>query len=439
MKRDNDLVRDLVYHINEFARELKIEPHQLKPTKFLKKYKQFSAYDLKKIGGFKSFLKAEFPQPDKDLKTIEREKHRSSYVNKLERLIGTREAFREKIINDLSNVISRIKIDTKHLDAKTTHKYLESLKVESTDKESRSVVTLWSDQHFGENVDKQEVGGKNEFNWIIGARRLGMFCEQIATYKIEKRQQHEELVILMLGDNIGGLLYNQEGSTYDLMIHQIAGTTAYYIQAINYLKQFFPKVRVICQPGNHGRVQHKASKKRALSQKYDSFENIIFNSLSWQFKTDSKVQIEISKAPFSDVLIQGHRVYATHGDTVFETGNVGKSLPIEKIEVQVNKINANELALQKCPYEMFCSGHVHHPLFTQVGPGVAVAINGCLIGLDSYAHGIKIHSSTAVQLIWETTKKYVQGDTRKIFVDKADDKFKYEKIIKPYNYQLGAY
>jgi hypothetical protein len=438
MKKANDaqLIADLVYSLNEYSVDNNEPVQAIKLTKFLKKYKQFSANSFEKLGGYKSFIKAHFRTDEKNLKVIQSLKRHNSYVSQLERQVGDMDAYHEKLVTDVSQVLSDMKLESNPLDATVTKKYLDSLQVTASDTEPRSVVTIWSDHHFGTNFKGRELGGKNEFNWVVGARRLAMLCEQIATYKVEKRKQHQELVVLLMGDNIGGVIHNQEGPTYDLSIYQIVGTTYYYRQAFDYLKTFFPKIRVFCQAGNHGRVMHKSSKDRALQNKEDSFEHMIFSALSQAYATDPKVEIIAPHAPFCDATIQGHRVYATHGDTVFETGNVGKVVALEKIEVQVNKINADEISKGKAPYEMFCTGHVHHPLFTQVGPGISVAINGCLIGLDAFAHSVKIHSSTAVQLVWESTKKYAQGDTRKIFVDRADEHARFDKIIKPYDYHL---
>ena len=65
-------------------------------------------------------------------------------------------------------------------------------------------------------------------------------------------------------------------------------------------------------------------------------------------------------------------------------------------------------------------------------------MNGCLIGTDPFAKSIGIHASLPVQVLWETTPTYVQGDSRSIYVSSADARKKYEKIIKPYNYELSA-
>lgn len=437
--KKKDVVKDIVFEVQRISKKLGLQPWEIKKSQFLHETPDFTEWDLRKVGGLNSLIKAYFPQTDKDLKTIQSNKRHVSRINQLQRQIGDQEAFKESLITSISDVLKKNPIEARPLDAKTTKEYLRSIRSDVKtpyDTERRSLCTIWSDQHFGTNIDKDEMAGINEYNWKIGARRLGLLCEQIATYKIEKRKFHDELVIYLIGDNIAGCIHNQEGPQNDLMSYQINGAFSYYVQALNYLKTFFPKIRVLCQPGNHSRFMHKTSKNRVMQQKYDNFEAGIFFALSAIFNRDSKVQIIVPKSPFIDVEIQGHRTFATHGDTVFTTGNVGKSVNIQNLEHQVNTINAEERRKGKKEYELFCTGHVHHPLFTHVSAGIKVIVNGCLIGTDPYAKSIGIHSSIPVQVLWETTPKFVQGDSRNIDVGDADKNKKYEKIIKPYNYEL---
>lgn len=437
---ESKLIKDVVAKIKKISGDLGLgHPSLLSKTQFFELSK-LSEWELRKIGGYKAILDTYFPYTEKELQSIQLVEDRKAYVNKLEKKYGSWQLFKEQLTESLTKELSKIKVEPKVLDKKTTEKYLRDHIVPSPsgDKDKRSIVSVWSDQHFGTNVSKEELGGLNEFNWVIGARRLGMLCEQIASYKVERRNLHEQLVIMLAGDNIGGIIHNQEGPDYDLITHQVNGTLSYYIQAIEYLKDFFPSVRVLCQPGNHGRMMHKRSQDRALSQKYDSFENIMFYSLSSVFAKEPRVTIETSKAPFIDTIIEGHRIWMSHGDTVFAVGNVGRNIKLEKIEGQIHRRNAEALGKGEKPFELFVSGHVHHPVITQVGPGVRVVINGCLIGTDSFAQSVGIFSSTPTQVIWETTKKHVMGDSRQIFVAEADNNKRYEDIIKPFNYNLTA-
>ena len=435
MSDESTLVKELVYDILEYAKELGIHPSEISQAKFLKKYVKYSSYDFKKIGGFRSLINSHFPMQDKDLKTTYENKKEVAYINKLEKRVGELESYYDTFEKKISEKLSDIKIEQKVLDKKTTQDYFKKLHPsDSSDK--RSIVTLWTDQHFGASVNKKELAGKNEFNWTIGSRRLAMLCEQVATYKIEKRKSHEELVILLLGDNISGIIHDQEGPDLDMISHQVFGATEYYAQALEYLKQFFLKIRVVCQAGNHGRMMHKSSKDRALHYKMDSYEHMVFNALAHRFIRDTQITLEVSEAPQSATTIQGHRVFGTHGDTVLTVGNVGSTINLRSIEQQILRINEEERKQNREPFKLFCTGHVHHPLITQVGSGAIVTVNGCLIGTDAYAHGVGIHSSRPVQLIWETTKKFVQGDVRHIYVDAADSEEKYSQIITPYDYSL---
>ena len=348
-------------------------------------------------------------------------------------------SFKNKMMEDLGTELARHPIQSVLLSRAETAKFIDQFKhTKGGSQGPRTVNTIWSDHHLGTNITSAEVGGKNIFDWNISARRLGFLCDQLISYKIEKRHLHQELVIYLNGDNIGGVIHNQEGMAHDLAIHQLNGSLYYYAQAIHYLMQYFPKVRVICQPGNHGRWMHKGSKDRALVQKYDSFENSTFYALSLLFKKEPKVSFQIDVAPFSTVMVQGNKVYMTHGDTVFNPGNPGKVVNMDDLDRQINRINADELAHGREAYKLIVLGHVHHPLYTQVTSGVGVAINGSLLGLDPFALSIGIQRSNAVQVVFESTKQHVQGDVRFLHSNEADTNAKYEGIITPYKRELKA-
>jgi hypothetical protein len=244
------------------------------------------------------------------------------------------------------------------------------------------------------------------------------------------------VVFLLGGDLIGGIIHNQEGPDYDLITHQVNGALSYFIQGFEYVKNFFPKIRIVCQPGNHGRMMHKSDKGRALSQKYDSYENIIFYALSKYFSKDPKVEVIVPKSPYAELRVQKHRVYMTHGDGVFATGNPGKSINTERIEVQAHRVNEEERNKKRKPFRLFIFGHVHQAAHFQTNSGIQIIINGSMIGEDSFAQGVGVFSNNPVQIMWETNSKFVVGDSRWLFVAEADKEKKYEKIIKVFNHEL---
>ena len=365
-------------------------------------------------------------------------KARKSYVTGLEKKYGTWELFEDQLTTSLVGKLAKIKVEPTILDEKTTLEYIKGVATkELHDRTPRSLCVALTDLHFGTHVDKDELGGKNEFNWEIAARRFGFIMDQLVTYKMEQRNLHEEVVFLLGGDLIGGVIHNQEGPDYDLITHQVNGALSYFIQGFDYVAKVFPKIRVICQPGNHGRMMHKQSKDRALSQKYDSYENMIFNSLAKVFRNEPKVEIIVPKTPYAELRVQKHRIYMTHGDGTFVTGNPGKSINTERIEIQAHRVNEEERNQHRKPFSLFVFGHVHQAAHFQTNSGIQIIINGSMIGTDSYAQGVGIMSNNPVQVMWETNSKFVVGDSRWLFVAAADKEKKYERIIRPFNYELA--
>lgn len=434
---DSKLVKHVVSEIERLSENLGIPAYELSKVKF-KELTKVSEWDLRKIGGYATVISTYFPIPDKALKDISINKQRKAYVSKLEKQVGSWEAFEEQLTESIVKHLATLKVQPTILNEKATKAYMKSVeKTELHDSSPRSICVALTDLHFGTNVSSAELGGKNEFNWNIAARRFGFIMEQLETYKMELRSLHEEVVFLLGGDLIGGIIHNQEGPDYDLITFQVNGALSYFIQAFEHIKAFYPKIRVVCQPGNHGRMMHKQSKDRALSQKYDSFENIIFYALSRYFQNDPKVEIIVPKTPYAEVTVQGHRIFMTHGDGVFVTGNPGKSINTDNIDKQIQRVNAEERNKNRKPFELFVFGHVHQPAHFLVSSGAHVIINGSMIGTDSFAQGVGIMSNNPVQVVWEMNSKFAVGDSRWLFVAEADKEKRLEKIIKPYSYELA--
>jgi len=434
---DSKLLRDIVKEIERIAVDLGVEPYQLNKAQF-KEVSKINEWDLRKVGGFATVISTYFPVPDRDLKEIQLLKARKAYVDGLEKKFGSWELFADNLTSSLVKTLKKVKVEPTILDEKTTLEYIKGVATKDLhDGSPRSLCVLLTDVHFGTHINSAEVGGKNEFNWEIAARRFGFVMDQIATYKMEQRALHEEVVFLLGGDLIGGVIHNQEGPDYDLITHQVNGALSYFIQGFEYVKAFFPKIRIVCVAGNHSRMMHKQDKGRALSQKYDSYENIIFYALSKYFSKDPKVEVVVPMTPWADVRVQKHRIYMSHGDTCFSTGNPGKSINTERIEVQAHRVNEEERNKKRKPYKLFAFGHVHQAAHFQTNSNIQIVINGSLIGLDSFASGVGIMSNNAVQIMWETNRKFVVGDSRWLFVTEADKESKYTKIIKPYNYELA--
>jgi len=296
----------------------------------------------------------------------------------------------------------------------------------------RAIVAHYSDAHIGANIDKKELA-INEYNSNIAARRTAFYFKQLGEYKLSKRKD-TKLVLIINGDLFQGVIHNQEGNL-DLMTLQFEEIVSILSQGISYLANRFAEVEVLCTTGNHDRVMHKMNKSRATSQKWDSFSSMAYIALKRIFGSYSNVSFIINKMPYLDHTVLGKRIFATHGDTTFNVGNVSKSVSISNIENQINKINNSTITEGK-KFDAFFIAHVHFPMVLLSQTGCHIFINGCLSGVDSFAQCIGIFNNQVVQQFVEFTENHI-GDMRFVDLRQADDDETLDKIIRPEEFIFG--
>jgi len=272
------------------------------------------------------------------------------------------------------------------------------------------------------------MGGINNFNWNIAARRMGLFAEQVVQYKPQHRKE-TDLVIAINGDIIAGVIHDQEWFA-DLLTKQVAGSIKLLTQFVSYVAGHFNKVKVVCTVGNHGRAMHKSSKSRASTHKWDSYETMIYLALKYAIEAKHKnVTCEIPETPYCIVDIQNHKFFITHGDTVLNVGNPGSSINMKSINTQINRLNSSELT--EGSFAGILVGHVHCPTVQVTDNGTVLLINGTLSGADAYAQSIGIMGNQPTQMLFEVTKEHAVGDIRFIRLQQADKQENLENIIEP--------
>lgn len=406
----------------DVANESGKEPAQVsKADYFTSEIKStLSEWELRKVGGFKKLMDLYFP-PDKNIIIDSASKLVRGYKSKLESQYGREIFFKDEFLCVFKEVMSKNPISI-HAPSKVPKK--------TSTKMSRSLVVHFSDTHFGCNIEKTELNGINEYNWAIAARRTGLLMDQVVTYKPQYRDS-TELVMLINGDIIAGVIHDQEWAV-DLLTTQFAGAISIFSQAISYAAQHFGRVRVVCTPGNHGRAMHKSSKDRAMTHKWDSYENMIYLALREIFAGKHKnVEFIIPECPYAIVEIQGHKFLVTHGDTVINVGNPGKNLNMKSINEQINKVNS-QLIRGDENFAAIVVGHVHVPTIQETESGTMLLINGTMSGLDSYAQSLGIFSRNATQTLFEVVNGHPVGDIRLIRLREADAREDLEKIIRPF-------
>ena len=290
-----------------------------------------------------------------------------------------------------------------------------------------TVISHISDTHIGVEICEKTMGGFNKFDAEIAARRFAKLFREIADYK-KHRRKDQDLVLVINGDILAGIIHDQEWGVLR-MASQMSLARRIFIQGISYVAAKFSKVTIHCTTGNHDRFIHKGNKGRQTSSKWDSFGTNLYTSLRDAFElADYKnVEFNIPETPYVLFKVQGHTVFATHGDTVINVGNISKTINISNIKEQINDI----MAALGMKIDIVMIGHVHKATYQVLDNGVALLINGNLSGVDEFCQSIGILKGNIIQQIFEVTKKYPVGDIRFVELSEADNNKELEKIIKP--------
>lgn len=298
--------------------------------------------------------------------------------------------------------------------------------VKSNKSLKRAVHLILSDLHFGADIKAEETGFM-DYGKLEESRRFGEVIKQTIEYKPQYRNT-TELHVNLLGDIIQHKLHDPQDAAF--VSEQICRAIHLLIQGMAQLAEAFPKVSVHCATGNHGRDLSR-HKQRATSGKWDSIETVIYYAIKSALTKYTNMTFDIPKTPYTIYDAIGHKIFATHGDTVLNVGNPGQSLNIGKLESQLNRINAS--LKDDTEVKVAIVGHTHCASVSELSSGATVITNGCLVPTDQFAVSIGILENRASQTLFETVKEHPVGDVRFIRVGSKDDKnIQLDKFIKPW-------
>ncbi len=386
-----------------------------------------SERSLLQLGGLPLIKSKHFPLTGKDFAHIQELKADKKYLNKLEKELGENQLTDRKILELLKEVVVPLNIPKAEI---------KKGKVNL----QRDVVAMLNDTHFGLIVDPEEIGRTNAYNWKVACRRTAMFARQIADYKIEKRHEVRALHLVLNGDLLQGLIHDTKSKNQELLGIQQNGTIHILSYLIGYVSQFYSKVIVYCNHGNHDDNVLRREGGRIISHKSkDSFLTPIYYALSLAFSNTKNVEFELSKGLFVDLHLPAGRAGASHGDTLFtgQLGNPGSSLNVKSLSDAINRWNTGELEKGNKKVQLWMFGHTHTYAEFKTFDGVRVIIAPSLSGIDPYAHSLSINSNQIGQMIFESTPKHICGDVRLIDLVEADKDASLDQIIPTYEGELG--
>lgn len=241
--------------------------------------------------------------------------------------------------------------------------------------------TIWSDWHFGEVVNPEEVGGVNKFNTAIATARVKRLVDTTIDLAFNHMgradTKYPGAVVCLGGDMMTGDIHEEITQTNDRTPQQqINGLTDVLASAIDRMAGAFGRVFVPCVVGNHGRDTFKP---RTKGRVYTSHEWVIYTNLERHFRKSPNVVIHVPPESDAYFKVFGHRYLLTHGDSLGVKGGdgiIGALGPIMRGRV---KTGASEAQIGR-DFDTLLMGHWHQALYL---PGCIV--NGALKGYDEYA------------------------------------------------------
>lgn len=288
---------------------------------------------------------------------------------------------------------------------------------------TRSVVAHWSDLHLGANLDARS--NPIPFRATEEARRFEYIVRQVLDYKPQYRE-HSEHVCLINGDVIDGMLGHDQRAGIPLT-EQKAVFWHFFRNYLGLAAQQFPRVRVFCQPGNHGRniARHPG---RATEDKWDGIEWDMYYALQQMCSALPNVTFSLPFQAVSVVDLHGSYILLTHGDTEVKLGDPDtKALSNAAI---LDRINATLIYGVK--FARGAHGHYH-----KARSSPWWLSNPALVPPNGYARSAGYIGEPCGQTIWEAVEGYPVGDVRTIFVDRAQDVDEnLGKLITPFRFAV---
>ena len=266
-------------------------------------------------------------------------------------------------------------------------------------KSVESVVLVGSCWHIGEVINKQEMGGLNEYNFDIFCKRLQFLIEKTISFTADNMSSHvfPEINVLLTGDMVSGIIHDELEASNQLNIVEQATVGAHVAaQALLDLARAFPKVTVTCVVGNHGRVKHQKYFKHKQQVNWDY---IFYNYLALMLRNQKNIIFNIPLSFWAGVEIQGWKFMIQHGDNVKSWGGI----PFYGIKREVSKWIEIK-ASQRDFFQYFVMSHFHMGGRLQSPTGEHI-LNGSLKGGDEYAAGLGLYGDPT-QLIFGVHPKY---------------------------------
>ncbi len=277
-------------------------------------------------------------------------------------------------------------------------------------------MTLWSDWHYGEVVDPDQMGGQNAFNRAIAKDRIKRLATIVCDLAISHmvKPKYPGIVVCLGGDMISGAIHEELRETNDGPLQKsLLEVQEQLIAALEVMGDQFGRVFVPCVVGNHART---TIKPRAKGRAFESYEWNLYHQLARHFQSRDKQFVfsvpDEADVPFS---VMGHRFLLTHGDALGVKGGDGIIGSIGPIARGTFKVGRAEARVNR-DFDTLLMGHWH--TYMPRSEAVPAIVNGALKGYDEFAHTIlRVPYARPSQALWFVHPDYGVTAQWQMFVD----------------------
>lgn len=238
-------------------------------------------------------------------------------------------------------------------------------------------VLFLSDQHLGEVVDPEQIGGVNRYDMEIARARWRRVTEKSIdlAFRCLANPSFPGIVCAFGGDGASGDIHEELSTTNEKEIGPVILELADLIAwSVRELKRAFGKVFVPCVIGNHPRMTHKP---RAKGATFTNFDWLAYQIASREFRNDPNVRFLIPSGSDAHFKVFRHRFVLSHGNQF--RGGDGIIGPLGPVFRGDNKKRARNAQVGQ-EYDTLMIGHFH-----QLRMDRRIVMNGSLKGYDEYA------------------------------------------------------
>jgi hypothetical protein len=244
-----------------------------------------------------------------------------------------------------------------------------------------TMVQHLSDWHTYEDVQAARTRGINEYNGHIAGQRARRVVDTHLSIKERMERgggwHFEELVLPLNGDFVPGTIHELERHTdAPNVVMAVYGTALLVAQTIRALAAAYPRTRVYCTSGNHGRLPD--ARKVQTKEPTRSWDTVVYllarehlrgmRNITWNIPDSWGVRYDIYKWGFLQM----------HGHFVKSWMN----LPYYGLDRMTRNTTSLEAVRGWTPNYFLC-GHFHTG--TQIAaPAGELLVNGSLVGANEF-------------------------------------------------------